>query len=60
MKKLSRIIATIMLVIALGFIVYAINHPELSWPWSNAVTFTIYGIYLLIMIILFIAPFKNK
>ena len=60
MKKISRIIATIMLVIALGFIVYAINHPELSWPWSNAVTFTIYGIYLLIMIILFIAPFKNK
>ena len=57
---MSRIIASIMLVIALGFIVYAINHPELSWPWSNAITFTIYGIYLLIMIVLFIAPFKNK
>lgn len=60
MKKVSRIIATIMLVVALGFFIYAINHPELSWPWSNAITFTIYGIYLLIMIVLFIAPFKNK
>ena len=60
MKKLSRIIASIMLVIALGFFVYAINHPELSWPLSNAITYTIYGIYLLIMIVLFFAPFKNK
>ena len=60
MKKLSIIIASIMLVIALGFFIYVVNHPELSWSWSNAITYIIYSIYFLVMVILFIAPFKNK
>ena len=60
MKKISRIIAGIMLLAAIGFFVYAMNHPELSWPWSNAVTYTIYGIYAVVMCVLFVAPFHRK
>ena len=59
-KKLSRIIATIMLVLAVVFWWYALNHPEGSFPWSNTVTFSLYGVYIVAMIILYIAPFKKK
>ena len=38
MKKLSRIIAVIMLVIAILFIIVALNKPQASFPWSNTVT----------------------
>ena len=60
MKKTSRIIAGVMLAVALVFCGYAIHHPELSWPWSNGVTFTLYGIYTAVMVLLFIAPFKSR
>ena len=59
-KKCSRIIATIMLVIAVVFIVIALNNPQASFPWSNTVTYILYGVYAIVMIILFIAPFKSK
>ena len=60
MKKTCRIIASVMLAVAIGFIAFALNHPESSFSWSNAVTYTIYGLYALVMIVLFIAPFKGK
>ena len=59
-KKYSRIIAAIMLVIAIVFIFIALNNPQASFPWSNIITYILYGIYVIIMIILFIAPFKRK
>ena len=60
MKKTCRIIARIMLVVAIGFIAFALNHPESNFHWSNAVTYIIYVIYALVMIVLFIEPFKCK
>lgn len=59
-KKYSRIIAAIMLVIAIVFIFIALNNPQASFPWSNAITYILYGIYVVIMVVLFIAPFKKN
>ena len=60
-KKLSRIIAALMLILAIAFIAYALNHPEAGFPWNNAITYVLYIVYLAVMIVLFIAPFrKNK
>lgn len=42
------------------FIFIALNNPQASFPWSNAVTYIFYGIYVVMMIVLFIAPFKRK
>ena len=53
-KKISRIIATVMLVLAVAFVTYAINYPEGFLPWSNDITSVLYDIYLAIMIVLFI------
>lgn len=57
-KKKSRIIAFVMLAVAIIFIIFALNHPEISFQWNNTVSYIIYGIYLIAMLILFIAPFK--
>ena len=59
-KKYSRIIAVIMLVIAVIFIFVALNNPQASFPWSNTITYILYGLYVVIMVVLFIAPFKKK
>lgn len=60
MKKTCRIIASIMLLVAIGFVIFTLNHPESTFPWSNTVTYLIYGIYVLVMIVLFVAPFKGN
>ena len=59
-RKMSRVIACIMLVIGIAFVIVALNNPQLSWPWSNTISFIIYFTYIILMIILFIAPFKKK
>lgn len=60
MKKTFRIIAFVMLVLAIGFIVFALNHPESAFPWSNTISYIIYGIYTMVMIVLLIVSFKGK
>lgn len=45
-KKISMLIGISMLIIAGCFIIYAMNHPESSFPWSNKVTYIFYGIYI--------------
>lgn len=58
-KRHSRIIAAIMLIIAVVFICIALNNPQASFPWSNTVTYILYGVYAAAMIVFFIAPFKK-
>lgn len=59
-KKLSRIIAALMLVLAIAFAAYVLNHPETGFPWNNSITYALYIAWLVIMIVLFIAPFKKN
>jgi len=59
-KKWLRILGAIMLIAAAGFFVFAITHPTASFPWSNAVTYTIYGVYLLVTVVLLAAPVKQR
>ena len=60
MKKISGITAVVMLIAAVAFVGYALNHPQMSFPWSNAVTYRIYGIYAVTVIVLFIVSFGKK
>ena len=59
-KKFSRRIACVLLLSAIGFLLFALFHPEMSFPWSNAITYTLYAGYLLVMVVFFIAPFQPK
>ena len=59
-RNVSRMVGLIMAVIAVAFVAFACNHPEMCFPWSNRITFGFYGIYILLMIVLLIAPVKKK
>lgn len=49
-----------MLVVAVLFVFFAMTNPEMSLPLPLSATYIIYGIYLALMIILLIAPFRGK
>lgn len=53
-NKILKYSGLIMVIIAIIFILIAFKHPEFAWPWSNTVTYVIYGLYLIIMSIMFI------
>lgn len=58
-KKASRVLAVLLLLLALGFTGYALCHPEAAFPWSNGVTYGLYALYAAVIAVLFIAPFKK-
>lgn len=45
-KHLSKIIGIIMAIVGVIFFVFALNHPEKSFPWGNAVTYFLYLVYI--------------
>ena len=45
-KSTSLIIGAALVAIAVCFVGYAAGHPEASFPWSNRITFMIYGVYI--------------
>ena len=59
-KSTSRIVGLVMLITAVAFIVFALNHPEMSFPWNNTITWLLYGLYVLVIVVLFIAPKMKK
>ena len=59
-KSISRIIGVIMLIVAIVFIMFALNHPEKSFPWNNTITWLLYGVYFLVAVVLLIAPKIKK
>ena len=58
-KKVSRGSAGFMLVLAVVFFIYAVSHPEGSFPWSNTVTWLIYAVYATVTLVLLLAPKKG-
>ncbi len=50
----------IMLIVAIVFIMFALNHPEKSFPWNNTITWLLYGVYFLVAVVLLIAPKMKK
>ena len=59
-KSTSRIVGLVMLIIAVAFIMFAVNHPEMSFPWNNTITWLLYGLYVLVTVVLLIAPKMKK
>ena len=60
MKKQFFIPACVLAVAAIGFVVYALGHPELSFPWSMQLTNILYGLYVDVVMLLFVLAFWKK
>lgn len=59
MKKSLKIISIVMMVISVIFILFALTHPECSFPWSNVITLIIYGVYTIAMFAITIYAFRE-
>ena len=44
-KSISRVIACVMLLAGIGFVLFALHHPQLSWPWGNTVSYFLYLVF---------------
>lgn len=60
MKKRFFIPACVLSAAAIGFVIFAMGHPELSFPWDNWVTGILYGLYADAVVLLFILAFCKK
>ena len=60
-KATSLVIGAFLAAIAVCFVSYAAGHPEASFPWSNRITFMVYGAYVwLLFKSLVDIPFLSK
>lgn len=60
MKKRFFIPACLLLVVAVVLAIYALGHPELSFPWSTQFTHILYGLYVDAVMLLFVLTFWKK
>lgn len=60
MKKRFFIPACVLSAAAVGFVIFAMGHPELSFPWDGWITGILYGVYADAVVLLFILAFCQK
>ncbi|MDD6212838.1 MAG: hypothetical protein PUB22_06810 [Clostridiales bacterium] len=60
MKKRFFIPACVLSITGIVFIIYAMGHPELSFPWSTQITSILYGLYADAAVMLFLLAFMKK
>jgi len=51
---------SVLMLIAIAFILYAVNNTQASFPWDNSVTYVIYGVYGLSTGFVWGLAFKNR
>ena len=60
-KTTSLTIGAVLAAVAVCFVAYAAGHPEASFPWSNRITFMLYGAYIwLLLKFLVDIPFLSR
>ena len=60
MKKRLFIPACVLAAAAISFVIYAVGHPELSFPWRIQITHILYGLYVDTAVLLFVLAFWKK
>ena len=58
--RLYTLLAAGLILAALGFLAYALNHPEASFPWSNQVSFSLYGLYGIVTLTVCAAAWRTR
>lgn len=62
MKKsnLLLIIGLFMVMAAVCFVIFALNNPQSSFPWSNTITYGIYIVYAIAAIFFILKGLQKK
>ncbi len=58
--KIYLTLGCLLSIIAIAFILYAVNNPQSSFPWSNSVSYTIYVVYGIATGLVWGKVFKHK
>ncbi len=56
MKNRYAIFGIILVALGLIFIAIALTNPQMSFPWSNWVSYTLYGFYIVYTVLVFCMP----
>jgi uncharacterized membrane protein len=59
-SKVFLLIGIVLFLVMIIFVIYALNHPEASWPWDNSITYLFYLFYFIITISMFILSIVFK
>ena len=59
-KRRLFIPACVLAAAAIGFVMFALGHPEQSFPWSIRITNILYGLYVDAVVLLFVLAFWKK
>ena len=59
-EKARRIAGAVMLGAALLFFIYALGHPEGSVAMENSTTYLLYLVFLVVALLLVLAPKKKR
>jgi len=57
-KSVFAVACIIMIIIAVCFVAFALGHPEMSWPWPNSVTYVLYTVYAVVVVVFFVLAKK--
>ena len=60
MKKPFFISACVLIIVAVGFILYSLGNSEVPFPWSPQITKIIYGVYADVIVLLIVMAFWKK
>lgn len=55
-RKAYTAAGIVLVLIGAIFFIFALNHPEMSFGWPNAVTYTVYILYAVYTVIIFMMP----
>ncbi len=58
--KIYLTLGCLLSITAIAFIIYALNNPQASFPWSTLVTDAIYGMYGITTALMWGLAFKHK
>lgn len=59
-SKSFLVVGMLMMVFAIAFVFFALNHPEMSFLWSNKIIYSVYTAYFFIAVVMFILYMKKK
>jgi len=61
-KKISLflIIGIVIVIVAICFVIFALNNPQASFPWSNTITYGIYIIFVIATIFFILKGLQKK
>lgn len=59
-SKIFFMIGVLMILVAIIFIMFAMNHPEMSFVGGNIVAYSIYAVYAIIAILMFVMAGVQK